>query len=52
VLQHLFKQLQSLGDLAIIEVVEGHYGVLGDHVAESDEGGLLIHVEQKGCGYI
>jgi hypothetical protein len=47
VLEHLLEQLEDLFHLAIVEAVEGHDWVLGDHVAEGNEGLVLLHIEEE-----
>jgi len=47
VLEYLLEQLQDLPHLAIVEAVEWHNRILGDHVAESHKCGLFFHVEEK-----
>ena len=47
VLEYLLEQLQDLPHLAIVEAVERHNWIFGDHVAKSYKCGLLLHVEEK-----
>jgi hypothetical protein len=52
VLEDLLEELHDLSHLWLVEAIEGHYGELGNHVAECDEGLMFIHVEEEDSCHI